>query len=97
MNVRVERDPATELMVLKEQLSVSIILSRCLRSQDAGGRWLLRFDESLRPDLTIAVRMNETNDAIKDYYLFPAPTSMAAASSANCCNRRRPPVAQERT
>ncbi len=67
-------------------MSVSLVLSRCLRNQGAGGRWLLRFEESLRPDLTIAVRMNETNDAIKDYYLFPAidlvdPTTRLADSN----------------
>jgi DNA invertase Pin-like site-specific DNA recombinase len=72
MDVRVERDPATELLVLEQELSVSIVLSRCLRTHGSGGRWLLRFEESLSPDLTIAVRMNEANDAIKDYYLFPA-------------------------
>ena len=72
MEVHVERDPATELLVLERELTVSIVLSRCLRTPTAGGRWLLRFEESLRPDLTIAVRMNEANDAIKDYYLFPA-------------------------
>jgi len=45
---------------------------------DGSSRWMLRFEESFRPDLTIAVRMNETNDAIKDYYLFPAIDLMDA-------------------
>lgn len=72
MSVSVERDPATDLLVLDHELSVSIVLSRCLRTEAGGTRWLLRFEESLRPDLTIAVRMNEANQAIKDYYLFPA-------------------------
>lgn len=72
LDVRVERDPTTELLVLEQELSVSIVLSRCLRNPGGSGRWLLRFEEGLRPDLTIAVRMNEANDAIKDYYLFPA-------------------------
>ena len=30
------------------------------------------FTASHRPDITIVARMNEANDAIKDYYLFPA-------------------------
>lgn len=72
MHLRVERDPGTELLVLEHELSVSIVLSRCLRTPGPGRRWLLRFEPTLRPDLTIAVRMNEANDAIKDYYLFPA-------------------------
>ncbi|MFT3783542.1 MAG: recombinase family protein [Nibricoccus sp.] len=72
MDVSVERDPATELLVLDHELTVSIVLSRCLRTEAGSTRWLLRFEESLRPDLTIAVRMDESNQAIKDYYLFPA-------------------------
>ncbi len=72
MGVSVERDPATELLVLEHELSVSLVLSRALRTETGSSRWLLRFEEYLRPDLTIAVRMDETNKAIKDYYLLPA-------------------------
>jgi DNA invertase Pin-like site-specific DNA recombinase len=72
MNVSVERDPVTELLILDRELTVSLVLSRCLRTATGSSRWLLRFEESLRPDLTISVRMDETNQAIKDYYLFPA-------------------------
>jgi hypothetical protein len=72
MGVPVERDPATELLVLDHELTVSLVLSRCLRTGKGSPRWLLRFEEGYRPDLTIAVRMDETNQAIKDFYLFPA-------------------------
>jgi DNA invertase Pin-like site-specific DNA recombinase len=72
MGVPVERDPATELLVLDHELTVSLVLARCLRTETGSSRWLLRFEESYRPDLTIAVRMDETNRAIKDYYLVPA-------------------------
>jgi hypothetical protein len=37
--------------------------------------WLLiyevRFDTGLLPDITVAVRLNERNDAPLDYYLLP--------------------------
>jgi DNA invertase Pin-like site-specific DNA recombinase len=72
MGVPVERDPVTELLMLDHELTVSLVLSRCLRTEKGSARWLLRFEESYRPDLTIAVRMDEANQAIKDYYLFPA-------------------------
>jgi DNA invertase Pin-like site-specific DNA recombinase len=72
MGVAVERDPKTELLVLDHELTVSLVLSRCLRTGAGSSRWMLRFEEGLRPDLTISVRMDETNQAIKDYYLFPA-------------------------
>jgi DNA invertase Pin-like site-specific DNA recombinase len=72
LGVEVARDPVTELLVLDHELTVSIVLARCLKTETGSQRWLLRFEESFRPDLTIAVRMDETNQAIKDYYLFPA-------------------------
>lgn len=72
MGVAVERDPVTELLVLDRELTVSLVLSRSMRTDAGRNRWLLRFEDSLRPDLTIAVRMDEENKGIKDYYLFPA-------------------------
>ncbi|MEN9661767.1 MAG: hypothetical protein RL324_716 [Verrucomicrobiota bacterium] len=72
IGVTVERDPTTELLILDRELTVSVVLSRCLRTGTGSSRWMLRFEEGLRPDLTISVRMDETNQAIKDYYLFPA-------------------------
>ena len=72
MGVAVERDPATELLVLDRELTVSVVLSRCLRTDAGSHRWMLRFEEGFRPDLTIAVRMDESNQGIKDYYMLPA-------------------------
>jgi hypothetical protein len=72
MGVNVERDPTTELLVLDRELKVSVVLARSLRTTAGSYRWMLRFEEGFRPDLTIAVRMDETNQGIKDYYLLPA-------------------------
>ena len=48
------------------------MLARC-RITDAGTkRWFIRFDSSLAPDLTIAVRLDETAEKIVDYYLLPS-------------------------
>jgi hypothetical protein len=33
---------------------------------------MVRLDEGLRPDITIAIRMNASNDTPRDYYLLPA-------------------------
>jgi DNA invertase Pin-like site-specific DNA recombinase len=72
LKVTVERDPATELLVLDRELTVSVVLARCLQTPGGASRWVLRFEEAFRPDLTIAVRMDESNQGIKDYYLLPA-------------------------
>ncbi|MBW7894880.1 MAG: recombinase family protein [Opitutaceae bacterium] len=72
LGVPVARDPVTELLVLDRELTVSLVLSRCSKTERGSSRWLLRFEEGYRPDVTIAVRMDETNRTIKDYYLIPA-------------------------
>jgi DNA invertase Pin-like site-specific DNA recombinase len=72
LGVHVERNPANELLVLDRELVVSLVLSRCRRTPAGAPRWLVRFEESHRPDITLVARMDESNQAIKDYYLFPA-------------------------
>ncbi|MEO6246528.1 MAG: recombinase family protein [Opitutaceae bacterium] len=66
IGVKVERNPETELLVLDQDLVVSLVLSRCLRTPAGSPRWLVRFEESHRPDITIVARMDETNQTIKD-------------------------------
>jgi hypothetical protein len=51
MGVAVERDPATQMLILDHELTVSLVLSRCLRTETGSSRWMLRFEESFRPDL----------------------------------------------
>jgi hypothetical protein len=60
-------------------LLVSVILSRCQKTQAGSLRWVVRFDQGLAPDLTIAVRMNATNEAALDYYLLPSLDIPASA------------------
>jgi hypothetical protein len=86
LGVHVERNPASELLVLDCELVVSLVLSRCLRTPAGAHRWLVRFEESHRPDITIVARMDESNHAIKDYYLFPALDQVALRLRLAECN-----------
>jgi DNA invertase Pin-like site-specific DNA recombinase len=67
----VVRDPATDLLTINGEFSVSVVLARCFTTPTGRLRWNIRLDAILRPDITIAVRMTATNDAILDYYLLP--------------------------
>lgn len=67
---RVYRDPATDLLNVNHEFTVSIVLARC-QQISAGYRWRVRFDVSLMPDITVAVRLNYSNDGAHDYYLLP--------------------------
>jgi DNA invertase Pin-like site-specific DNA recombinase len=67
----VVRDPATDLLTVNRELTVSLVLSRCQLLDNGRRRWKVRFDTSLAPDITVAVRLDETNQAALDYYLLP--------------------------
>ena len=68
---RIERDPATDLLLVNQEFTVSLVLARCQTHDNGRNRWKVRFDTSLAPDITVAVRLNHANDAPMDYYLLP--------------------------
>jgi len=65
------RDAATDLLDVNHEFSVSIVLARCQSLESGRNRWKVRFDTSLTPDITVAVRLDEANQAALDYYLLP--------------------------
>ncbi len=68
----VEPDPATELLFVNREFFVSIVLCRHTTTGRGSSRWAIRFDTGLRPDLTIAVRLEVGNKSVRDYYLLPS-------------------------
>jgi hypothetical protein len=68
---KVTVDPNTDLMLVNQEISISLVLSRCHVSPTGSKRWNIRFDYGLSPDLTIAVRMKEQEEAALDYYILP--------------------------
>jgi hypothetical protein len=67
----VVRDPATDLLQVNQEFSVSLVVVRCHTTEAGGHRWKVRFDASLRPDITVAVRLDHSNQVALDYYLLP--------------------------
>lgn len=68
---QVTRDPATDLLEINREITVSIVLSRCQSHDDGRRRWKVRFDTSLAPDITVAIRLTPDNQTEQDYYLLP--------------------------
>ncbi len=68
---RVTSDPATELLTLNGEITVSVVVVRSIFTAAGALRWKVRLDTALNPDLTIAVRMDANNDRPMDYYLLP--------------------------
>jgi DNA invertase Pin-like site-specific DNA recombinase len=67
----VVRDPATDLLRVNDEFSTSLVLARCQPHDSGRNHWKVRFDTSLAPDITVAVRLDHENKAPLDYYLLP--------------------------
>ena len=64
-------DADARLLSMNNEIRVSIVLCRQKTTGAGSSRWLIRLDASLKPDITIAARMDATNSAIRDYYVLP--------------------------
>ena len=61
----------TGLLAVNGEFTASIVVVRCTETNAGSSRWNIRLDVGLRPDITIAVRMDRTNKSPLDYYLLP--------------------------
>ena len=68
----VKIDAENDLLNVNDYFSASIVICRCKQLPNDSLRWKVRFDTSLFPDITIAVRMSADNKNVLDYYLLPA-------------------------
>jgi DNA invertase Pin-like site-specific DNA recombinase len=66
-----EIDRATDLITINNEFTLSIVIARSARMRSGALRWKIRLDAGLRPDLTVALRMDETNEKPCDYYVLP--------------------------
>lgn len=64
-------NPANDLLAINGEFTASIVIARCLTLRSGASRWKIRFDTSLRPDITVALRMDADNQSAMDYYLLP--------------------------
>ncbi len=64
-------DDETDLVLVNGELRVSIVLCRHTTTFAGSSRWLIRLDAGLKPDITVAVRMDTINEGIRDYYILP--------------------------
>lgn len=67
----VRQNAETDLLNINGEFTASIVIVRAQTTPGGALRWKVRFDAGLSPDITVAVRMNYSNEAILDYYLLP--------------------------
>ena len=67
------RDPSTDLMHVNQELVICVLMARCHTAITGEQRWRVRLDPAkFAPDITIAIRLNDTNQTELDYYVMPA-------------------------
>ena len=67
----VHKNLATDLLSVNGEFTSSIVIARCQQTPTGSLRWKIRLDTGLMPDITVAVRMDQTNEVPLDYYLLP--------------------------
>jgi len=67
----ITRDAETDLLTINDEFTVSIVVARSLQTKAGAMRWKIRLETGLRPDLTIALRMDQQNEQALDYYVLP--------------------------
>lgn len=63
-----------DTLLVNDEITASIVIARCKLTRGGFRRWKIRLDESLHPDLTICVRMDEGNMTAHDFYVLPRMT-----------------------
>lgn len=67
----VVHDKDTDILTINNEFTASVTIARCSQTDAGSNRWRLRLDTPLQPDITVAVRMDETNEHEKDFYILP--------------------------
>jgi DNA invertase Pin-like site-specific DNA recombinase len=67
----VDQDAATDLLTINGEFTASVVVVRCRMTTAGSLRWQIHFDVGLWPDITVAVRMDQSNREALDYYLLP--------------------------
>lgn len=60
-----------DLLAINDEFTTSVVIARCTQTPGGTLRWKARLEVGLSPHITIAVRMEETNDSVLDYYILP--------------------------
>ena len=71
LKASINRNERTDVLLVNGEFTASIVIARCRRTKAGHLRWLIRLEQQLAADITIAVRMNPSNESALDYYLLP--------------------------
>jgi len=59
------------LLTINDEIRILYLAFRCCGSEHSYFRWFLRFQRTPAHDLTVAARLNHSNNGVLDYYVVP--------------------------
>lgn len=68
----IERDAESDILTLNSEITISLLLCRCVYTSAGSTRWVIRLEPVLRPDFSVAVRMQPDNATVRDFYVLPS-------------------------
>jgi len=71
VGAEVAQNPVNDLLRVNQEFSAALVIARAQETSAGGLRWKIRLDSGLRPDITIAARMDASNTGVQDYYFLP--------------------------
>jgi hypothetical protein len=77
LGAQIRQDERSGILTINGDFTASVVVARCHESYTGSCRWLLRLERSLKPDVTVSVRLLPDNENILDYYLLPAVDVLA--------------------
>ncbi len=66
------RRESSQLLTINGEFTAAVVIARALTTSSGSLRWRIRLDTGLLPDITVAVRLDGSNLAPLDYYVFPS-------------------------
>ncbi|KJI82230.1 recombinase family protein, partial [Enterobacter hormaechei] len=70
-NCCVDSHKYAPMLCINEETIISVIITKCKHMKSGKLRWKVRFDNSLKADITIVIRMDSQNESPRDFYIIP--------------------------
>lgn len=70
-NCYVDSHKYAPMLCINEEIIISVIITKCKHMKSGKLRWKVRFDNTLKADITIVIRMDSQNESPRDFYIIP--------------------------
>ena len=72
LGAKVRREERSGVILINDEVRVSIVICRCFTTRTHSGRWTVYFDSEVQSHITIVARLEMNGLNILDYYVIPS-------------------------